>query len=210
MDTERWRGATRQQPGNCGSIDNIDTNRRTMNPAQGNKTSSKTRGKVMDVTVWVMLFLAGALVVMAYMKNPHLPVQGLKAGGKLFWDILPSLVLAFIAAGMITMVLPRELMTRWLGEESGLRGLVIATLAGSVTPGGPFVQFPIVAALLKSGAGIAPLMAYLTAWSLLGLNRILVYEIPMLGWKLALCRVTASLIFPIVIGLITRFLWFKF
>jgi uncharacterized membrane protein YraQ (UPF0718 family) len=181
-----------------------------MNPAQGNKTSSKTRGKVMDVTVWVMLFLAGALVVMAYMKNPHLPVQGLKAGGKLFWDILPSLVLAFIAAGMITMVLPRELMTRWLGEESGLRGLVIATLAGSVTPGGPFVQFPIVAALLKSGAGIAPLMAYLSAWSLLGLNRILVYEIPMLGWKLALCRVTASLIFPIVIGLITRFLWFKF
>ena len=189
---------------------NMDTTRGTMNSAQGNKTGSKRRGKVMDVTVWVMLFLAGALVVMAYMKSPHLPVQGLKAGGKLFWDILPSLVLAFIAAGMITMVLPRELMTRWLGEESGFRGLVIATLAGSVTPGGPFVQFPIVAALLKSGAGIAPLMAYLTAWSLLGLNRILVYEIPMLGWKLALCRITASLIFPVIIGLITRFLWFKF
>ena len=180
-----------------------------MNPAQGNKTSSKTRGKVMDVTVWVMLFLAGALVVMAYMKNPHLPVQGLKVGGKLFWDILPSLVLAFIAAGMITMVLPRELMSRWLGEESGLRGLVIATLAGSVTPGGPFVQFPVVAALLKSGAGVAPLMTYLTAWSLLGLNRIPAYEIPMLGWKLALSRIAASLIFPIIIGLLTRFLWLR-
>ena len=45
---------------------------------------------------------------------------------------------------------------------------------------------------------------------LLGLNRILVYEIPMLGWKLALSRIAASLIFPIIIGLITRFLWLKF
>jgi uncharacterized membrane protein YraQ (UPF0718 family) len=188
---------------------NIDTARGTMKSAQVNKTGSKRRGKLMDVTVWIMLILAGALVVIAYTRDPHLPVQGLKAGGKLFWDILPSLVLAFIAAGMITMVLPRELMTRWLGEESGLRGLVIATLAGTVTPGGPFVQFPIVAALLKSGAGIAPLMAYLTAWSLLGLNRILVYEIPMLGWKLALSRIAASLIFPIIIGLITRFLWLR-
>jgi uncharacterized membrane protein YraQ (UPF0718 family) len=187
-----------------------DTIRGTMTSAQVNKTGSKRRGKVMDITVWVMLILAGALVVIAYMRDPHLPLQGLRAGGKLFWDILPSLFLAFIAAGMISMVLPRELMTRWLGEESGLRGLVIATLAGSVTPGGPFVQFPIVAALLKSGAGIAPLMAYLTAWSLLGLNRILVYEIPMLGWKLALSRIAASLIFPIIIGLITRFLWLKF
>jgi len=95
----------------------------------------------MDVTVWVMLFLAAGLVVIAYMKNPHLPVQGLKAGGKLLWDIMPSLVLAFIAAGMITMVLPRELLTRWLGEESGFRGLVIATLAGSVTPGGLLSSF---------------------------------------------------------------------
>ena len=42
----------------------------------------------------------------------------------------------FIAAGMIGKVLPRELMTQWLGEESGMRGLILGTLAGLVTPGG--------------------------------------------------------------------------
>jgi|Deesub1362A_J573_1020465.scaffolds.fasta_scaffold00768_12 uncharacterized membrane protein YraQ (UPF0718 family) len=165
--------------------------------------------KKMNLTVWIMFFLAGALTIIAYMKGPHLPMEGLKAGGKLFWDILPALILAFIAAGMISKVLPRELMTRWLGEESGLRGLIIGTLAGSLTPGGPFVQFPIVAALLKAGAGVAPLMAYISAWSLLGINRFLIYEVPLLGWRLALCRMAASMIFPILIGLLTRALWVR-
>jgi len=107
-------------------------------------------------------------------------------------------------------VMPRELLTRWLGEESGMMGLIIATIAGSLTPGGPFVQFPIVAALLKSGAGIAPLMSYISAWSLLGLNRFLIYEVPLLGWKLAVSRMAASLIFPVIIGMITRFIWMRF
>jgi len=161
------------------------------------------------MTLVIMLVLAGVLTLTAYLKAPGLPVEGLKAGGKLFLSILPTLIIAFIAAGMISQVLPRELMTRWLGEESGLRGLLIATLAGAVTPGGPFVQFPIVATLLKAGAGVAPLMAYISAWSLLGVNRLLVYEIPLLGWKLALSRLTVSLIFPIIIGLLTRLLWVR-
>ncbi len=127
----------------------------------------------------------------------------------MFWNIFPALVLAFIAAGMISKILPREIMSRWLGEESGLPGLVLATLAGSLTPGGPFVQFPIVAALLKSGAGVAPVMAYISAWSLLGMNRFLIYELPLLGWKLSLSRLSASLLFPIIIGLLTRFLWVR-
>jgi len=162
-----------------------------------------------NVTVWIMLAIAGGLTILAYTKDPALPLEGLKDGGKLLLNILPALLLAFIAAGMISKVLPRELMTRLLGEDSGFRGLCIASVAGAVTPGGPFVQFPIVAALLKSGAGIAPLMTYISAWSLLGLNRFLIYEVSLLGWKLACSRMIASLIFPILIGLLTRFIWTK-
>lgn len=161
----------------------------------------------MNISTWIMLLLTCALALSAYMKDPALVPEGLKAGGKLFWDILPAMVLAFIAAGLVSVLLPRDLMSRWLGEDSGLRGLIIATLAGALTPGGPFVQFPIVAVLLKAGAGVAPLMAYITAWSILGLNRILVYEIPMLGWRLSIARIAASLVFPMIIGLFTRFIW---
>ena len=171
--------------------------------------SKKKKERKVDVTLIIMIIIAGTLTFIAYQRSPASAMEGLRSGGKLFWDILPNMIVAFIAAGMITQVLPRELLTRWLGEGSGMRGLIIATLAGSVTPGGPFVQFPIVAALLKAGAGIAPLMAYITSWSLLGINRFLVYELPLLGMKLALSRLVISLIFPIIIGILTRLLWLR-
>jgi len=154
-----------------------------------------------------MLLLTAMLWVAAYRKDPGLPMEGVRAGGNLFLSILPIMVVAFIAAGLIGQVLPRELLTRWLGDKSGFRGIMIATVAGAMTPGGPFVQFPIVAALLQSGAGIAQMMAYLSAWSLFGINRLLVWEVPLLGWKLALTRLTASLVFPPLIGYITKALW---
>ncbi len=169
----------------------------------------KKRGGRMNITIVIMFILAGTLTTLAFIKGRHLPLEGLLNGWKLFLDILPTLCLAFIAAGMISIVLPRELLTRWLGEESGITGLIIATIAGALTPGGPFVQFPIVAALFKSGAGVAPLMSYISAWSLLGVNRFLIYEIPLLGWKLAVSRMASSLIFPIIIGIITRFIYLR-
>jgi len=161
----------------------------------------------MKFTLGIMSLLAIALTIAAYMQDHRFPLEGLKAGGKLFWGIFPAMILAFIAAGMMTQVLPRELLTRLLGEEAGLPGMLIATVAGALTPGGPFIQFPIVAALLKSGAGIGPLVAYISAWSLLGFNRFVVFEIPLLGLKLSLTRLAASMVFPIIIGTLARFLW---
>jgi len=163
----------------------------------------------MNVTVLIMFLLAGTLTVLAYLRGPAYPLEGLRNGAKLFTGIFPAMVLAFIAAGMISQVLPKELLTRWIGDESGFRGIVVATIAGALTPGGPFVQFPVVAALLKSGAGIAPLGAYISAWALLGVNRFFIWELPLLGWKLSLCRYIASVLFPVFIGLLTRFLWVK-
>jgi uncharacterized membrane protein YraQ (UPF0718 family) len=163
----------------------------------------------MKVTVLSMFLLTLVLTIVAYMKDSSLPLEGLKAGGNLLWDILPALILAFIAAGMISIALPREFLTRFLGDESGFRGLFIATIAGSLTPGGPFIQFPIVASLLKAGAGVAPLMAYISAWSLFGISRFLIFELPILGWKLSICRIIASLAFPIIIGILTRILWMR-
>ncbi len=163
----------------------------------------------MNANLGIMFVFSGVLTVCAFRKDPSLVLDGAKAGGRLFLDIFPLLVLAFMAAGMISVLLPKDTLTRWLGERSGLRGLLIATAAGTLTPGGPFVQFPIVASLLKAGAGVAPVAAYITAWSLLGVQRFLIFEVPILGWKLSLARLAASVGFPVIIGLLTRLVWLR-
>jgi uncharacterized membrane protein YraQ (UPF0718 family) len=172
-----------------------------------NRKAGKRKERKVSMTLIIMLLFTLILTLIAYRKAPGLPLEGLKDGGRLFLGILPTMVVAFIAAGMIGQVLPREILTRWLGEESGLRGLIIATLGGSITPGGPFIQFPLVAALFKAGAGVAPIMAFITSWSLLSVNRFLIWEIPLLGWRLATARILASLIIPFAVAVLTRFIY---
>ena len=164
--------------------------------------------KLINGTVLIMLVMTVAVIVFAYLKDPGLPLQGFKESWKMFIAIFPAIILAFIVAGVVGKILPGEQqMNRWLGEESGLRGLAIGTLAGALTPGGPFIQFPIVAALYKKGVAVGPLMSYICAWALLGVHRFMIFEVPILGWRLSLCRFVASLVFPFIIGLFAQILW---
>jgi uncharacterized membrane protein YraQ (UPF0718 family) len=91
-------------------------------------------------------------------------------------------------------------VSRHFGRQAGFRALVIAALAGMVTPGGPMVSLPFMVAAAHSGAGLPSLVAYMTSWSLFGLQRIIAWEAPLLGWKFVLTRVASSLAFPVLAG----------
>ena len=164
----------------------------------------------MDVSLLILCIFAGILIAIAYsMKGWRLPVSGLWAGGKMFWEIAPRLLLGFTLSGLIQVLVPVEYIARTLGEGSGLKGVIIAMVAGTLAPGGPYVNFPLVAVLYKGGAGVGPLATFLTAWGVIPLNRALVYEMPLLGTEFALARYAACLVFPLLAGMITPVI-FKF
>ncbi len=164
--------------------------------------------KKMDVSFLTLGILAVGLIIVAYfMEGWELPLSGLIQGGRMLWTVFPRLLLGFALAGIIQVMIPTEYIAQMLGEGSGGKGIVIATIAGAFTPGGPFVNFPIVAALYKSGAGVGPLAAYLTAWGIIPINRTLVWEVPFLGTHFAFARYLSCLIFPVVIGIITPFIF---
>ena len=91
-----------------------------------------------------------------------------------------------------------------MGEKSGFSGLIFATLAGVITPGGPFTSFPIVFALWVAGADIGALVAYIAAWSLIGVYRLVIWEIPMMGLDLSILRFLVSIPLPLIAGLAAR------
>lgn len=154
----------------------------------------------MKASFVIMLALSLVLGGIAYARNPKLVVDGARSGGLLLLQLMPILVLAFFVAGLVEVMLPRDIVMGWVGKGSGPRGLLVSTLLGAVAPGGPFIQFPLVAALYKAGMGVGPLVAYLSAWSLIGVNRVIAYEIPLLGLRVAAVRVACSLVFPVIIG----------
>lgn len=166
------------------------------------QTKSRRNRNMLIPTV-VMGILAVVLLYLGHRGGEGLHVVGLKSGLSMVAGILPLLACAFVVAGMIQVLLPQELLSRWIGAESGFRGILVGTVAGGLAPGGPYVSLPIVAGLLKSGAGVGTMVAFLTGWSLWAVGR-LPMEIGILGWKFTAVRLACTFFFPPIAGLIAQ------
>jgi uncharacterized membrane protein YraQ (UPF0718 family) len=153
---------------------------------------------------WVIVgsLVAAGLVAAWRTGGPGRVGEALASGAGLFWAVLPNLILGFTLAGLLHVLIPPDAVGRWMGENSGWQGLLIGTAAGMITPGGPFTHFPILSLFLSKGAAVGPVCAYIAAWSLVGLNRFIVWELPLLGPRVALVRYAASVAFPPLIGLL--------
>ena len=163
----------------------------------------------MIITTVIMGVIAGILLIFGYSKGVHL--QGLKVAYKTGFRILPLLFFAFITIGMLNSLIPTDTIKNLVGNDTGIKGILIGTLAGIITPGGTFVALPFGGILLKSGAGIGTVIAYITAYSIFDITRTPI-EIGFLGWKYILVKWCCVLILPIIGGLIARqlFSWTDF
>jgi uncharacterized membrane protein YraQ (UPF0718 family) len=151
----------------------------------------------------VMGVIALALLIIGYQRGGGEHILGLKWGGTLLVQILPLLIFAFIIAGMVQVLVPTEMISKWVGAESGFRGVLIGTVVGAFMPGGPMTCLPIAAGLLRVGAGVGTMVAFLTGWSLWAFSR-LPLEIGIMGWQFTLIRLVCTFIFPPIAGLIAN------
>lgn len=140
----------------------------------------------------------------AYSQGKH--IEGLETSLKIFLQILPLLFFAMIVAGMMQTLIPANSVAKWVGVESGYKGILLGAVAGGLTPGGPFVSMPIAAGLLKSGAGVGTMVAYITAWSLWAVQR-LPLEAGIMGWKFTAVRMVSTFFFPPLAGFIAQMLF---
>jgi uncharacterized protein len=152
----------------------------------------------------LMGVIALIFVFAGYLSGEGKHLTGLKSAAKMTVEIMPLLIFAFIIAGMVQVMIPKDFIAKWVGVESGLKGILIGTVAGGLTPGGPYVSLPIVAGLLKAGAGVGTMVAFLTSWSLWAVGR-LPMEFGLLGWKFTLVRLACTFFFPPIAGLIAQF-----
>ncbi|NKC29969.1 hypothetical protein HEQ75_03780 [Roseomonas sp. BU-1] len=114
--------------------------------------------------------------------------------------------MALPMAAFVAELIPAGWAERWLGPDSGLAGIGLASLAGGLMPGGPFVAFPLVLGFLKAGAGPSQMVALISGWAILGLHRTLAWELPILGGRFILLRLTASFALPLLAGLLAELL----
>lgn len=120
--------------------------------------------------------------------------------------MFPLITLIIIVGGFVIYLLPAGLVASLLGPGTGMGGIALATVLGAFIPGGASISFPIIILLSDAGAGTVQLVTLMTAWATLGVHRIFIHEVPLLGPRFAVMRFLVSLPLPAIGALITYLL----
>ena len=130
--------------------------------------------------------------------------RGLAVAADLLVMVGPAVVAGLALAAALRVLVPPGVLARWMGAESGARGLLLASLAGLIMPGGPLAAFPVVLVLAQAGADRGALITFVLSWALNGFQRIVIWELPVLGADFALLRFLVGLPLPFIAGWVAR------
>ncbi|MCG5529659.1 permease [Halorhodospira halochloris] len=156
------------------------------------------------MTIFFLILAICTGVGVYIMEGAGVWIEAISSAGGLLVQIGPIVIAAVMISGYVQTLVPNDKIEYWLGNDAGWRGLGIAIIAGAITPGGPFAAFPLVVALYRMGAAFEILVAYLTAWSVLGINRAMVWEVPFFGIEFVGLKMLVSLPLPILAALMAK------
>ena len=154
---------------------------------------------------YVLYALAGTGLLVSFIKDKKKTKMALKKAWKSFENILPQLLTVMIIIGFALAVLSPETISKVIGSESGILGILAAALIGSITLIPGFVAFPLAAALLDNGAGYMQITAFVSTLMMVGVITIPM-ETKVLGKKLTLLRNCAAFAFSIIAAFAMRVL----
>jgi uncharacterized membrane protein YraQ (UPF0718 family) len=157
-------------------------------------------------TAVLIALVAVAAGYVLWRDGPAKSLELVLGDAELFGLMLPKVLAGCLIAAFITILLPRDTVNRWVGPDSGAKGILVSTFAGIILPGGPFTIFPIAGAFIAMGADIAAAITLITSWTMLGLNRTLVWEMAFFGFDFVGWRWLAALPLPIIAGFLVRLL----
>ena len=148
---------------------------------------------IIDIILWASVAVVGFI---AWQRGRLILTTAVREGSMDFINIVPRIALGVIGSGYIAAVIPQEVITGWLGPDSGWLGVLTGVIAGAATPGGPVVGFSLGAVALKAGGGPPQIIAYVIAWALFAFQRLLLWEIPFMPARFVWFRAAVSLPFP--------------
>lgn len=153
----------------------------------------------------IYLVVAGALLALSTIKNRKKTLAALITSGKVTLQVLPVLFFIFVLMGTIEAFVSKNTIAHLLGMGSGVRGILLAEIVGSVALIEPAAVFPFSGYLRTNGATYGTLAAFVLSAILIGIAT-LPLEIKLFGPRFTLTRnlLTFAIIFflAIFIGVI--------
>lgn len=119
--------------------------------------------------------------------NKELGLKALSISAHQVKEMLLVIPPVFILLGLLDVWVPKETMVKYMGEGSGLKGVLLSILIGSAAAGPLYGAFPVAAVFMKKGVKFSNILIFIGAWSTTKIPMFL-FEMAALGIKFALTR----------------------
>jgi len=156
--------------------------------------------------VLIFAIVTSVILIVSLIADRKKTWLGIKKGAMMFINLLPSLLLILALVAVALALLPKEVMEKILGEESGFWGYFSAAVLGSISLIPGFIAYPLSGVLIKNGVSYPVIAVFITTLMMVGVLT-LPLERKYFGWKVAIMRNLLSLIGALAIGITIGFLW---
>jgi uncharacterized membrane protein YraQ (UPF0718 family) len=144
----------------------------------------------------IIIISAAVLLIFPDKSGPVLNVSK-----KYLLELIMVLPAVMVIVGLFSVWVPEELVVKYMGKASGIKGILISFVLGMLPSGPLYIAFPMAIALRKKGARISNIIIFVSAWACIKLPQELV-EVQFLGIEFTLLRLTLTIISVIIMGII--------
>lgn len=172
-----------------------------MKPVEISKSNEKIKQKKSLIRDYIIM---GAIIIVAVIALLFFPDKSgpvLSVSKNYFLELIMILPAIMIIIGLFSVWIPKEMVVKYMGKTSGIKGIFFAIALGMLPTGPLYIAFPMAVSLLKKGAKISNIVIFISAWACIKLPQELV-EIQFLGIEFTLLRLALTIIFVIIMGII--------
>lgn len=150
---------------------------------------------------YILYGITIVLLLFSYFNDKKKTKMALKKAWKAFENILPEFLGVIMIVGILLAILNPQVISKIIGKESGVFGVVLAAIVGAITLIPGFVAFPTAAMLLQNGAGYMQIGAFISTLMMVGVVTMPV-EMKYFGRKLTIRRNVIAFLFAFVVAFI--------
>lgn len=165
------------------------------------------KSKIKDGLINLVKYLVVIIIILLslYYFFPEKITAGLDISVDYGIEMVAIFPAVIVLMGLADVWIPKSLINKYLGKESGVKGILLSMLMGTLPTGPVYIAFPIAAELLRKKARISNVMIFLGVWASSKIPQVGV-EIKFLGFKFAMLRLIFTLISLIIIGYLIEYI----
>ena len=163
----------------------------------GDQKKKEKKGMKRDLIILLLLLFTTLILIIVFPQNE-------KGVTDTSWDFMIEMMLILpaimVILGLFAVWVPKELIGKYLGSTSGIKGIILSLILGALPTGPLYIAFPMAAALLAKGAKRSNIIIFLSAWACIKIPQEMV-ELQFMGLEFMLVRLALTIILVIIMGI---------